>query len=478
MCSALFRRIIGRSLLDITHRLEYDKLADDAAEAFDSLRLLERELHSTDGRWYLARFLPYRTTEDRIDGAVLSFIDITSRRAAEERLREGERRMNIVAESTRDYAIITVDDDGRVTSWNSGAQRIFGYTEAEMLGHSGQVLFTPEDRERGIPAYEMAQARKYGRVEEDRWHLRKDGKRFRSSGVLSRLDKSGVIGFAKIARDLDEVLPAGAPRQDASNWHQEQLRRDEFLAIVSHELKHPLNLISASSELIARSAEARRNPAIERATSTIRRTVMGQAQIIDDLLDMSRVRTGKLSIVRETLDLGAVVRRVCGALADDAERSGVNLHCEVPDEPVWVHADLTRMEQVVWNLGSNALKFTESGGKITVVLASDDASVRLTIQDTGAGIDAQTLPYIFDMFRQGGFPKGRRGGLGIGLSLVKELVTLQGGTVRAASPGWGRARPSRWSCRAAPCASRARICPRFPPPCWKDCGYYWSTTTS
>lgn len=429
---------IGRSLLDITHRLEYDKLADDAAEAFDSLRLLERELHSTDGRWYLARFLPYRTTEDRIDGAVLSFIDITSRRAAEERLREGERRMNIVAESTRDYAIITFDDDGRVTSWNSGAQRIFGYTEAEMLGHSGQVLFTPEDRERGIPAYEMAQARKYGRVEEDRWHLRKDGKRFRSSGVLSRLDKSGVIGFAKIARDLDEVLPAGAPRQDASNWHQEQLRRDEFLAIVSHELKHPLNLISASSELIARSAEARRNPAIERATNTIRRTVMGQAQIIDDLLDMSRVRTGKLSIVRETLDLGAVVRRVCGALADDAERSGVNLHCEVPDEPVWVHADLTRMEQVVWNLGSNALKFTESGGKITVVLASDDASVRLTIQDTGAGIDAQTLPYIFDMFRQGGFPKGRRGGLGIGLSLVKELVTLQGGTVRAASPGVGQ----------------------------------------
>lgn len=430
---------IGRSLLDITHRLEYDKLADDAAEAFDSLRLIERELRSTDGRWYLARFLPYRTTEDRIDGAVLSFIDITSRRAAEERLREGERRMNIVAESTRDYAIITFDDDGRVTSWNIGASRIFGYTEHEMLGNTADVLFTPEDRERGVPAQEMAQARKYGRVEEDRWHVRRDGKRFRSSGVLSRLDQSGVIGFAKIARDLDEVLPAGAPRADHVKWQQEQFRRDEFLAVVSHELKHPLNLISASSELIARSAEARRNPVIERATNTIRRTVMSQAQIIDDLLDMSRVRTGKLSIVREMVDLAAVVGRVCDAMAQDASARGLALHCTVPAEPVWVHGDLTRLEQVVWNLLSNAAKFTEASGEITVKVETENALARLTVSDTGAGIDAQTLPFIFDMFHQGGFSAGRRtGGLGIGLSLVKELVTLQGGSVRAASDGPGK----------------------------------------
>jgi len=430
---------IGRSLLDITHRLEYDKLSDDAAEAFDSLRLIEREVRSSDGRWYLARLLPYRTTEDRIDGAVLSFIDITSRRAAEERLREGERRMRIVAEGTRDYAIITFDDEGRVTSWNVGAQRIFGYEEAEMLGRSSDILYTPEDREERVPAEEMTQARKYGRVEEDRWHVRKDGTRFRSSGVLSRLESGGISGYAKIARDLDEALPQGAPRTESSWRHDEdQVRRDEFLAVVSHELKHPLNLISASSELISRSSEARRNPLIARATATIRRTVQNQAQIIDDLLDMSRVRTGKLSLTREPLDWREVVQRVCDAVSEDAARKHLTLHCELAETPVWINADVTRIEQVVWNLISNALKFTRDGDRIDVKLENKGDHARLVVRDSGHGIDQQALPHIFDMFHQCGGPLGRQTGLGIGLSLVKELVTLHGGTVSADSAGFGR----------------------------------------
>lgn len=429
---------IGRSLLDITHRLEYDKLSDDAAEAFDSLRLIEREVCSSDGRWYLARFLPYRTTEDRIDGAVLTFIDITSRRAAEDRLRDGELRMRIVAESTRDYAIITFDDDGRVTSWNVGAHRLFGYDESEMLGRPADVLFTPEDREQRVPAEEMAQARKYGRVEEDRWHLRKDGTRFRSSGVLSRLDTAGISGYAKIARDLDEVLLQGAPRNDPT-WRQDDdhVRSDEFLAVVSHELKHPLNLISASSELIARSAEARRNPVIARATSTIRRTVQNQAQIIDDLLDMSRVRTGKLSLTRDPIDWREVVQRVCDAVQGDAASKNLTLHCNLSGTPVWINADVTRIEQVVWNLISNALKFTREGDEISVTLENEDDRARLVVKDSGHGIDAQVLPHIFDMFRQGANARGRQSGLGIGLSLVKEIVTLHGGTVSAGSTGLG-----------------------------------------
>ena len=429
---------IGRSLLDITHRLDYDKLSDDAAEAFDSLRLIEREVHSSDDHWYLARFLPYRTTEDRIDGAVLSFIDITSRKAAEALVREGERRMRIVAESTRDYAIITFDDAGRITSWNVGAERIFGYTEAEMLGEPAEVLYLAQDRERGVPAEEMAQARKFGRVEEDRWHLRKDGTRFRSSGVLSRLDQSGVSGYAKIARDINEALPAGALRLDgAFRTAPVQDHRDEFLAVASHELKHPLNLISASSELIARSAEARRNPLIARATETIRRTVLGQAQIIDDLLDMSRVRTGKLSVTRATVDFAEVVRHVVEAVREEAAQQGTSLEASLPEQPVWIDADVTRIEQVVWNLLSNALKFTQAGEKVMVSLTSDAGVARLTVADTGMGIDAQALPHIFDMFRQGA-PRGRARGLGIGLNLVREIATLHGGSVEAESAGQGK----------------------------------------
>ncbi|WP_118183045.1 CheR family methyltransferase [Paraburkholderia phosphatilytica] len=434
---------IGRSLLDITHRLDYPKLADDAAEAFDSLRLIERELKSTDGRWYLARLVPYRTTEDRIDGAVLSFIDITARRKAEDELREGERRMRIVAEGTRDYAIVTFDDEGAVTSWNAGAQRLFGYTEAEMIGTSPARLFVEEDRERGIPQQEFELARARGRIEESRWQVRKDGTRFYASGVLFRLDDDGVSGFARIARDFGEQTQPGfdtgahgSDRQTARELDAER-RRDEFLAVVSHELKHPLNLISASAELIARAPETRQNLNLSRASDTIRRTVLSQAQIIDDLLDISRVRTGKLSIVRTAFDLREVTARIASAVQDEAQQRQIEIEVDAPGQPVIVYADITRLEQIVWNLVSNALKFTGTGGRIALSLVVDGPTAALSVADNGAGIDAAFLPHVFDMFQQSRHSP-RRGGLGIGLALVKELVGLQGGDVRAESKGPGR----------------------------------------
>jgi len=436
---------IGRSLLDITHRLEYDKLADDAAEAFDSLRLIERELKSNDGRWYLARFVPYRTTEDRIDGAVLSFIDITGRRQAEDQLREGERRLRIVAESTKDYAIITFDDEGLITSWNAGAERIFGYSESEMIGQPADLLSTEEDRVNEVAQREFAEARLNGRTEEERWHLRKDGTRFFASGVLSRLDEAGVSGFAKIARDLGEfthTLP-GAPGAQAellrnASEREAQRRRDEFLAIVSHELKHPLNLISASAELIARAPETRQSLNISRAADTIRRTVIGQAQIIDDLLDISRVRTGKLSVVRTAVDMREIVQRVTSAVSEEARQRGIALDIAMTDEPVIIHADLTRVEQIVWSLISNALKFTTQGSVDVSLQVNEHAEAVLRVTDTGNGIEPALLPHVFDMFQQSRDPVARRAGLGIGLALVRDLANLHGGAVRAESEGVGR----------------------------------------
>ncbi|SDE43799.1 CheR family methyltransferase [Paraburkholderia lycopersici] len=436
---------IGRSLLDITHRLEYDKLADDAAEAFDSLRLIERELRSNDGRWYLARFVPYRTTEDRIDGAVLSFIDITGRRQAEDRLREGERRMRIVAEGTRDYAIITFDDDGLITSWNAGAERIFGYTEAEMIGRSADILSTEDDRVNEVAQREFAEARLNGRTEEERWHVRKDGTRFFASGVLSRLDEPGISGFAKIARDLGELRAAPTTArgertgagQDAGE-RDDQRRRDEILAVVSHELKHPLNLISASAELIARAPEARQSLQISRATDTIRRTVVGQAQIIDDLLDISRVRTGKLSLVCTIVDMREIVQRITDAVRAEAEQRGIAFNVSMSDVPVIIHADLTRIEQIVWNLINNALKFTSNGSITVSQHVNEHREAVLRVKDTGSGISSTLLPHVFEMYQQSRDTSMRRAGLGIGLALVKDLVTLHGGVVRADSEGVGR----------------------------------------
>lgn len=140
----------GRSLLDITHRLNYPNLANDAAQVFESLNMIEREVSSTDNRWYIARLLPYRSSEDHIDGTVLTFIDFTKRRAAEEELRLGEERMRLVAESTRDYAIIILDEEGVITSWNKGAELIFGYTKAEAEGAYYDFIFSAEDRASGV----------------------------------------------------------------------------------------------------------------------------------------------------------------------------------------------------------------------------------------------------------------------------------------------------------------------------------------
>ncbi|MGG1947842.1 CheR family methyltransferase [Trinickia sp. NRRL B-1857] len=305
---------IGRSLLQIRHRLQYDSFEGDAAQAFDSLRLIEREVRSSDGRWFSARFQPYMTTANLIDGAVLSFTDITSRRIAEERL------------------------------------------------HSASQTA------------------------------------------------------------IEEV----------------ERRQDEFLAVVSHELKHPLNLISANAELIARSPTARREPNLARAAQTIARTVTGQAQIIDDLLDISRVRTGNLSIACATVDLADTVRRICRTVRQEARTDGIAFAFSAPDHPVTIRADLTRIEQVLWNLISNALKYTERGGRVDVILQEHDAVAKLTVTDTGMGIDQSVLPYIFEMFQRGqNTGATRSGGLGIGLSLVKELVALHGGRVSAHSDGIG-----------------------------------------
>ena len=242
----------------------------------------------------------------------------------------------------------------------------------------------------------------------------------------------------KALQAISEALTTANAELKAKVEEKER-RRDEFLAVVSHELKHPLNLISASTELIGRSREARANAMIARAADTIRRTVLGQAQIIDDLLDMSRMRTGKLSITRRPVDLKEVVLRISHTMQDEAERKDIDFRLAVPDEPVSIDADLTRVEQIVWNLVSNALKFTDGDGKITVELSIDEHHAELSVTDNGIGIDPAALPNIFEMFEQSrSSASAVRGGLGIGLSLVKDLVAVHGGEVRAHSDGIGR----------------------------------------
>jgi two-component system CheB/CheR fusion protein len=445
---------IGRSLLDLTHKLDYDALADDVSATFETLRPVEREVRSSEGRCYIVRLLPYRTNEDRIEGAVMTFFDITLRRQAEEQVRASEARMRLVAASASDYAIVTLDKHGLVTSWSKGAEYLFGYAAQEMMGQTLERLFVPEDVAAGVPADELRRARADGRAEDERWHLRKDGSRFFCSGVTTPLVDDAFYGYAKIARDatarvrheheLEEVLDrAQARHSDAA--HASALK-DEFLSVMSHELRQPLNMINISTELLARMPEVRGSAAMARISTVIRNAVMSQSKIIDDLMDMSRARTGKLSLAMAPLDIGRLLRDIVDAERTSPVARDITLRFEDKGGAALVLADRVRIEQVAMNLLSNALKFTPGGGTIGVLVARDDGSVRVDVADSGQGIAPDFLPHVFDMYGQSMAVTTRStGGLGIGLALVREILALHGGRVDVFSEGSGKgARFSFW----------------------------------
>lgn len=438
---------IGRSLMDITHRLTHEDLAADTQEAFDKLRLIEREVRDLSGRWYLSRVLPFRTTDDRIDGAVLTFVDISRIKRAEENLRVSEERLRLLIESATDYAVIKFDEQGLVETWSHGAERMFGYAEAEMLGQPSDIIFTAEDRAAGIPQEEMRKAREDGRARDERWHVRKDGTRFFCSGVMTPLYADGLRGYAKIARDLTGSKYLESARADLL-VHEKQERvkaetanqaKDEFLAILSHELKHPLNLIQMNAEFLTRLPEAAAVPAVERAAQIIKRTVLNQTQIINDLLNLSRLNTGKLYLNPQPISFSEIITDKIEVARIEAAAKQIHFQAKLTTEPLVVRADEVRLEQVVWNLLNNALKFTPRGGTVTISLEHEAEEAKLVVSDTGQGIKPGLLPHIFELFQQGESQTTRQhGGLGIGLALVRQLTELHGGRILAESEGEGR----------------------------------------
>ena len=427
---------INRSLLDITHKLDYESLADDVADVFKTLNMVERQVVSSEGKQYLARIRPYRTTEDRIEGAVLTFVDVTALRRAEENVRAGEERLRIAAETTKDYAILTIDEEGIITTWNLGARRIFGYADKEIVGKPFSILFTPEDRAAGAADEELRSARMEGRSMDERWHMRKDGSTFFCSGVVTRLEgKAG--GYAKIARDMTESQTQQASRDELLAMEKKANElKDQFLAVMSHELKHPLNLIQVNTELLISQPEVRALPAAIRAGETIRLAVASQTKIIDDLLDLSRARTGKLTLRLARVDLNEVTSLIAEAARDAAALKGLSLQYECEAADIVALCDRVRTEQVLWNLINNAIKFTPEGGSISIKLARDEEFARFTVTDTGQGIDPKFLPHVFGMFVQAPTQAASsNAGLGVGLTLVRDLTVAQGGKVLADSAG-------------------------------------------
>jgi len=520
-----------------------------------------------------------------------------NRQRKEEELRQSEERFRVLVESAKDYAIFMLDMEGRVASWNAGAERVLGYQAAEILGQPSSKFFIPEDVQKREPEKERHKALTDGRAEDDRWYVRKDGSRFWVTGLVTPLEAGQFRGFAKVMRDITErkqveeqlrlqnramaetlnaivitdpnqpdnpiiycnpafermsgyskeetlgrncrflqgpdtdqavraeireAVAAGrgcrviiknyrkdgspfwnelaiAPvrddagrlthfigvKTDISDRKQVEIEReqllkaeqearskaetvnqikDEFLATLSHELRTPLNAMLGWVQLL----RTRRlsSEVAARALETIERNAKAQAQLIEDLLDISRIIRGKFKLQLHPCDLTPVVISAIDAVRPTAEAKAIELKVWIgfgvePDQAETVElndldatlqsttpsspqshpqflvlGDSDRLQQVVWNLLSNAIKFTPKGGRVEVRLLQAASSIQLRVSDTGKGISAAFLPYVFERFRQADSTSTRAyGGLGLGLAIVRYLIELHGGTVQAESPG-------------------------------------------
>jgi len=575
-----------------------------------------------------------RITTFALEGVLISFLSgamqSALRRAREsadeargyqELSNQREAVHRLMIEEVRDFAIIMMDTDGRVTHWNKGAENIFGYEETEAKGREASFIFTPEDRESGAPEHELSTACEKGRAEDERWHLRKDNTRFWASGVVSATrDEAGNLrGFAKVARDvthrrqMEEALlvaewraineyehlldrlvsladtlgtardlvaifralrdfaiasvpcigvfvslydaerkqrtaayawgdgeevevsklptmpitadgpnscaittgkivitdnymekmkghsvvsvgptPDRLPQsslvapmivmnrivgtievqayeQDAyKDEHVTAMRmagslaaiaienarlfaresraraiaeegnraKDEFLATLSHELRTPLTSILGWSHLL-RSGQLNAETTT-RALETIERNARAQTKLIDDLLDVSRIITGKLRLNMRPTELMSVISAAIDAARPAANARNIELNVAQPEAACTVNGDPDRLQQIVWNLISNAIKFTHEGGNVSVQIECAESTVSLRVIDTGKGISAEFLPHVFDRFRQADSTTTRQhGGLGLGLAIVRQLIEMHGGTIRAESAGEG-----------------------------------------
>lgn len=365
----------------------------------------------------------------------------------QESLHQSEEGFRLLVENVKDYAIFILDPDGRVASWNIGAERILGYQEAEIVGQPYSRFFTPEAIQHGVPEQELRTVAAEGRSEQERWHVRKDGTWFWATEVAMALrDETGILrGFSKVMRDITERQQAESERaqllvrEQAARQEAEATNRakDEFLSILSHELRTPLATILLWAELLR--AGNLNSATTAQAVESIERNARSQSQMIEDLLDISRIITGNLRLNVELVELVPVIQSAVDTLRLAAEAKGIQLQIVLDAEVGQVLGDAHRLQQVVSNLLSNAIKFTPNGGLVSLRLARTDDEAWIVVRDTGQGISLEFLPYVFDRFRQANSTTTRsRGGLGLGLAIVRHLVELHSGTVHADSPGEGR----------------------------------------
>ena len=351
------------------------------------------------------------------------------------------RLLYLLTEQASDHAFLMLDLQGRVTWWSKGAEEIFGHTPEQILGKPSGVLFAPDDQAARVPEWEVDVANRDGPAEDDRWMVRRDGSRFWANGILVAIrdDDGRTLGYGKILRNRTDVKEQlDTLRNRAREAQAEARRRDVFLGMLSHELRNPLGPIG-NAVAIVRAATKELAPETSFALNVIERQMHLLERLVQDLMEHTRVGSGKVDLRLEPIVLQELLGQVVADHRDRARARHQQLELIATEGAILVNGDRDRLRQVMTNLVVNALKYTPEHGHIWVKANTEGDETLIKVEDDGIGIPTDMLPRIFELFTQVENSRAEsQGGLGLGLPLVKELVSMHGGTVQVRSDGPGK----------------------------------------
>ena len=424
----------GRPVSELKPRIDYEELHDDARRVLDHLAPVEREIrHASEERWFLTRVLPYYGTANKLDGVVVTFVDITRRRAAEVAAKETAQRFRALVEASAQM-VWTTDPQGNMVEDSPSWRAFTGQSYEQWQGKGWMDAVHPDDR--GAARAGWQQAIRTGEVlmcEFRVYHAESGDHRWTAVRAVPLKNEAGLIeGWVGMNIDVSELHAADDALRDADR------RKDEFLAVLGHELRNPLAPLTTGIELL-RTATTKPE-IVQPVQAMMQRQLAHLARLVDDLLDLSRISRGQVDLRRETIDMRAVIETAIEVAKPILDASHHKLTVKLPGTAIAVEGDFHRLTQVIGNLVNNAAKYTPPGGSIEVLAGVEDGRATVRVRDNGYGIPPERIGKLFHMFSQVPEHRARTGGggLGIGLALVRHLIELHGGTVRAKSEGLGK----------------------------------------
>jgi PAS domain S-box-containing protein len=358
--------------------------------------------------------------------------DLSERKEHERQLAESEERFRMLVQGVTDYAIVMLDQSGAISSWNSGAEKITGYTATEMLGKHVSNFYTSEDIRSNRPWQQLLTAHEKRRVSEEGWRVKKDGSQFWANTVITALEdpQGRERGYVHVMQDLTQ-------RRHAESLADTTQRMHEFIAMLAHELRNPLAPIRNAVELMGK--RGLQDETLESMRQMIHRQTNYLTRIIDELLDVNRIARGAFSVTKEAIDLSDVLRKAVETSRPLIDSQGHTLTVDIPEEPLIIQGDALRLTQAIVNLLNNAAHYSPRGGEVRIAIERRQTDVVIRVRDTGRGIDKEHLEIVFDLFaRPNADVHEHHGGLGVGLALVRRVIELHAGTVRAYSAGVGQ----------------------------------------